>query len=114
MAESQPKLSDLENQKLVAEELNRIFDYHAPTPYIAKLHEGWRTAVKQFATALMDLPPTRERAMAITRIEEAAAWIHACIARNHEAFPEPNDPPEEPESDTAAQARSEAARDAGG
>ena len=80
----------LENQKAIAEELDRLFDYHAPTPYIAKLHEGWRGATKKFATALMELPPTRERAMAITRLEETSMWIQATIARNHDKFPEPN------------------------
>ena len=82
----------LEHQKAIAAELERIFTYHAPTPYIAKLHEGWREATKKFATALMELPATRERAMALTRLEETSMWIQACIARNHDQFPEPNPP----------------------
>jgi hypothetical protein len=38
----------------------------------------------------MGLPPERERAMALTRLEECSFWIHATIARNHDKFPHPD------------------------
>jgi len=89
----QPALKDLsqdsERQKEELQaELNRVFDYHKPEGHIVSLHEAWRIQTKQFATLLMGLPPTRERAMALTRLEECAFWIHACIARNHDKFSE--------------------------
>lgn len=88
-SEPQENLSALEAQKAISEELDRVFDYHAPPDHIRILHERWRTVTKAFATDIMGLPPTRERAMAVTRLEEVAFWVHANIARNHGAFPEP-------------------------
>lgn len=78
------------DEKLQAE-LNRIFDYHKPEGHIVDVHEAWRALVKQFARRLMTLPATRERAMALTRLEECSFWIHACIARNHDKIPVPDE-----------------------
>lgn len=75
----------------LAEELNRVFDYHAPTEEIRVIHESWRAMAKAMATDLMGLPATRERAMALTRLEEMSFWVHAAIARNHDAFGLPGD-----------------------
>lgn len=75
---------ELDKDAELAAELDRVFDYHPPTEAIRKVHEYWRALTKVFATDLMNLPATRERAMALTRLEEAAFWIHACIARNHD------------------------------
>ncbi len=80
----QPSLKDTPPEEIQAE-LDRIFDYHPPGKLV-DLHQAWRSATKAFATQLMSLPPTRERAMAITRLEECSFWIHATIARNHETI----------------------------
>lgn len=97
----QPSLSELDNHparkgglEAIEEELDRVFDYHAPKGHIQYLHQEWRKHVKWFGRALMTLPATRERAMALTRLEEASFWVHATIARNHDAFSAP--PAEEP------------------
>ena len=79
--------SERQKEELNAE-LDRVFNYHAPTGHIVDIHNAWRALVKQFAIGLMGLPPTRERAMALTRLEECSFWIHATIARNHDKFPE--------------------------
>ena len=91
----QPALKDIDRgidkiaeDKALKAELDRVFDYHAPTGHIVDVHNAWRALTKQFAIGIMGLPVTRERAMALTRLEECAFWIHACVARNHDKFPE--------------------------
>ena len=86
----QPALKDIEDGKakeLVAE-LDRVFDYHKPEGHIVRVHEYWRVLTKAMATDLMGLPATRERAMALTRLEEMSFWAQACIARNHDKISE--------------------------
>ena len=80
-------------EKQVQDELSKTFDYHAPTPEIAEIHEAWRAMLKSFAANMLGLPPTRERAVAMTRLEELGFWLHACIARNHGAFARKADEP---------------------
>ncbi len=95
--ESQRKATTAE----LAAELDRVFDYHAPTGHIVDIHNAWRALVKQFAIGLMGLPATRERAMALTRLEECSFWIHATIARNHDRFPHPDKSEDPLEVDSA-------------
>lgn len=92
----QPSLSELDHDparkggpEAIEAELDRIFSYHAPTERVQKVHVYWRAVVKDMARNLMTLPATRERAMALTRLEETSMWIQATIARNHDAFAPP-------------------------
>ncbi|MEE8372656.1 MAG: hypothetical protein V3R87_02825 [Dehalococcoidia bacterium] len=72
----------------VEAELSKTFDNHSPPPHVAEIHDAWRAMCKSFAANLLGLPPTRERAMALTRLEECGFWLQACIARNHDKFAE--------------------------
>jgi hypothetical protein len=90
VSEPQPALKDIKDDEELKAELDRVFDYHAPTGHIVNVHNAWRALVKQFAIGIMGLPATRERAMAVTRLEECAFWIHATIARNHDKIPHPD------------------------
>ncbi len=63
------------------------FTHHPPTDdRIAQMHEAVREHCKGLAAVVTFLPPTRERSLALTKIEEAMMWANACIARNHESI----------------------------
>lgn len=66
--------------------IDNLFSYHAPPPHIAKLHDTTNGNLKNMARYIFQFPATKEREMAITRLEEVRFWINACIARNHELF----------------------------
>lgn len=87
----QPALKDLEQDAELASELDRVFDSHPPPAHVAPIHDAWRKIFKAVASDMMGLPPTRERAMALTRLEEASFWTQATIARNHPMFDEPKE-----------------------
>jgi hypothetical protein len=96
-------------------ELERVFGYHAPTPDIAMLHEQYRFQCRELAREILKLPVTRERALAITKLEEVMMWTNACIARNHDEIEKMLERSEEEATEGASgDTRSEAARDAGG
>jgi hypothetical protein len=64
------------------EEVERRFEYHAPSGEAKVLHAGLRRSAKVFAQYLADiLPDGREKALAFTAFEEATFWSHAAIAR---------------------------------
>ncbi len=79
-----PPISDEEIQA----ELSKTFDSHTSPAHVDEIHNAWRAMSKSFAANLLGLPATRERAMALTRLEECGFWLHACIARNHDKFAE--------------------------
>ena len=89
--DEQAALKDLEQDEELQSELDRIFDHHPPPAHVAKIHGAWRTLFKSIAGDLMGLPPTRERAMALTRLEECSFWVQSSIARNHKMFDEPEE-----------------------
>lgn len=65
------------------EALQKAFSYHAPTPNQIPRYEHLRSQAKAFATDLLALcPPSRERSLAMTKLEEAVMWANASIARN--------------------------------
>ena len=66
------------------EELDRRFTYHPPDEHTRDLHNEWRTHERWYADHINDLPggDTREKALALTALEEATFWVHAHIARN--------------------------------
>lgn len=72
--------------QITDEEKNRLkkdFTYHPPVPYQLPRYEEIRDYARTFASTLLkDCPPSRERSLALTALEEAVMWANASIARN--------------------------------
>ena len=63
--------------------LDNIYTYHAPTPEQVERYTALRSKCKELAEMVHELcPPSRERSLAFTKIEEASMWANAAIARN--------------------------------
>lgn len=63
-------------------ELDNRFVHHPPDEDRATLHQGIRDAGREAALRVLQLVPEgRERAIAITKIEEFVMWANAGIAR---------------------------------
>jgi hypothetical protein len=63
--------------------LDKDFVYHSPKDDQPERYTAIRELAKHFATGVMDMvPPGREQALALTKIEEACFWANASIARN--------------------------------
>ena len=60
------------------------FSHHAPDDVEIKLHQHIRDTIAQAAHHVNDLIPgdSREKSLAITKLEEAMLWANAAIARN--------------------------------
>ena len=72
-----------------ADELNDIrnvrFKYHRPGDAQVGHIQCLRDNAKAFATAVHNLcPPSRERSLAITKLEEAIMWANAAIVRRED------------------------------
>ncbi len=71
-------------------DMQNRFAYHAPNDLQKRLHEQIRDLHKDLAIrVLQDLPPCREQALAITKLEEAMMWANAGIARNKSFYAGP-------------------------
>jgi hypothetical protein len=65
------------------ERIERDFKYHPPKDGQPQKYEAIRNLAKGLAIALDDLcPESREKALAITNLEQAVMWANASIARN--------------------------------
>ncbi len=65
------------------EELENRFTYHAPKEGQPERYERIRYKAKMFAAYINEhCPDSREKSVALTKIEEAAMWANAAIARN--------------------------------
>jgi len=63
--------------------LDNNFKYHPPTVDQSVRYEQIRLQAKVMATAILELcPPSRERSLALTQLEDAIMWANASIARN--------------------------------
>lgn len=63
--------------------INNNFTYHAPKDGQAEKYEELRELAKQIALRINNLcPPSRERSLAFTKLEESIMWANASIARN--------------------------------
>jgi hypothetical protein len=70
-------------QDITEEDIERRFTYHRPEGAKIDDHNDVRAMFKEFASALKEfLPPGREKSLAFTKLEEAANWAHAAIARD--------------------------------
>ncbi len=73
--------------------IDNIYTYHAPHSDQTQRYEILRTMAKDLARKiLMSTPPSREQALALTKLEEAIFWANASIARNE---PLPTNTPEQ-------------------
>jgi hypothetical protein len=65
------------------EELERRFTYHKPGGNQPERYDVLRSTARSFALYVVDnCPDSRERSIALTKIEEAVMWANASIARN--------------------------------
>jgi hypothetical protein len=63
------------------------FTYHKPGGDQTQRYQALRGYAHGLAMQLMAMvPPSRERSMALTRLEEAIFWANAGIARNEQHF----------------------------
>ncbi|RLB40899.1 MAG: hypothetical protein DRH30_07910 [Deltaproteobacteria bacterium] len=59
------------------------FSYHSPKDDQQDRYERIREAMRELALDIASMcPPSRERSLAITKLEEASMWANASIARN--------------------------------
>ncbi len=68
------------------EDLKRLdnnFDHHSPKDLQGERYTEIRAHCKHLAKFLhFECPPSRERSVAITKLEEVMFWANAAIARN--------------------------------
>lgn len=65
------------------DKLDEVFTYHAPKENQIPRYKDIRDIAKIFAGMILKhCPPSRERSLALTKIEEASMWANASIARN--------------------------------
>jgi hypothetical protein len=63
--------------------LENNFKYHAPKEGQPEIYVKIREKAKEFAYLIEEVcPESREKALAITKIEESVFWANAGIARN--------------------------------
>ena len=64
-------------------DLENIFTYHAPKADQPKRYVKLRDKTKELAYLINELcPDSREKSLAITKLEECSMWANASIARN--------------------------------
>jgi hypothetical protein len=67
----------------VKERIENNFTYHSPKEDQPERYEAIRQNAKSLAFLLVDLcPDSRERSLALTKLEECVFWANASIARN--------------------------------
>jgi hypothetical protein len=65
------------------DDLIKRFTYHAPKGDQPARYEELRNEARLLAVTIDDFcPESREKSLAITRLEEAVFWANASIARN--------------------------------
>ena len=65
-----------------ASDLNNRFTYHAPKEGQPAIYEETRDRAHRYAMYLNNAcPESREKSLAITKLEEAVFWANAAIAR---------------------------------
>lgn len=64
-------------------DIQNRFTYHPPKAGQPARYENLRSAARALAVLIADeTPDSRERSLAITKLEECVFWANAAIARN--------------------------------
>ena len=64
-------------------QIENNFKYHAPKEGQPQLYTDIRDKAKEFAIMIEEkVPNSREKSLAMTKLEEAVMWANAGIARN--------------------------------
>jgi hypothetical protein len=59
------------------------FSYHAPKEGQNEKYEAIRDKAKELAVLILEIAPvSRERSLALTKLEETVMWANSSIARN--------------------------------
>lgn len=70
------------NEK-TSEQIDNNFEYHAPKDGQPERYEILCGVAKNFARAInSNCPDSREKSLALTKLEEAVMWAKAAVARN--------------------------------
>lgn len=70
-------LNDMKDQ------IENNFMYHSPIDNQPQRYEALRAKAKELAHMINShCPPSREKSLAITKLEDAVMWANASIARN--------------------------------
>lgn len=70
-----------------SERIGNAFTYHAPKGNQSERYESLRAQAKELAFSFLHkCPDSRERSLALTKLEEAVMWANASIARNENAL----------------------------
>ena len=65
------------------EEIEKRFTYHPPKEGQPAIYQSIRGAAKNLALQINEAcPDSREKAIALTKLEEFVMWVNAGIARN--------------------------------
>lgn len=68
--------------RTVEEQIDNNFKYHTPRKDQPVRYDKLRLKAKELALLIAEVcPNSRERALAITKLEEASMWANAAIAR---------------------------------
>lgn len=68
---------------LTNEQIENVFSYHAPKANQPERYEAIRYKAKMLAAYINEkCPDSREKSLAMTKLEEAVMWANAAIARN--------------------------------
>lgn len=64
-------------------DLENTFKYHVLQADQPQKYEALRAKAKELAALILEtVPESRERSIALTKVEEASMWANAGIARN--------------------------------
>lgn len=67
----------------IDEQIENNFTYHPPKEGQVELYNLIRRSAKQFAIDINNVAvDSREKSVALTKLEEAVMWANAAIARN--------------------------------
>ena len=65
------------------DDFDKLFTYHTPKGDQPERYIQIRAKARELAELVFELcPDSRERSLALTKIEEAGMWANASIARN--------------------------------